>query len=183
MNVKIYRQGRVASASHSTSLLRLRRSGHRGLEVPRTLLYLSHLLCVFLGPPLGLAYLVWFACTGFARPEALPTPLTESVLFDATWKIKIWTIVAFYGSCVWILSILPIPSGLPARTAKVQSAARLRRMMWQHTVLWTVAFGPLAYLCGWYAGLRWPWWGLVLVGVACMFYDSIYKSLIWKARL
>ena len=133
--VIFYRNGELTSTRRSTSLLRLQRSGHTGLDALRTLLHLTHLLCVFLGPPLGLAYLVWCAFTGLERPEALPTPLTESVFFDATWKVKIWTIVAFYGSCVWILTILPISSGVSARTAKVQSAERLRRTMWQHAVL------------------------------------------------
>jgi hypothetical protein len=149
----------------------------------RTLLYLSHLLCVLLGPPLGLAYLVWFALTGFAAPDALPTSLTASALFDATWKVKIWTIVAFYGSCVWLLTCVPIPSGTRANTFKIRDDDSLRRMVWKHAVLWSIAFGPLAYLCGWYSGLPWPWWGLVLVGIAWMFYDSVYKSLSWKVRL
>ncbi len=149
---------------------------HVRLEQLTTPFLLLHLGCILIGSLIGFVYLTWTIMSWFWNLDAVYAWLPNSPLLDAPWKMKLWTVVALYGSFVWIFSLLFSRNGVRDRQAVGRRPYHTPVPVWSYTLLWGFVFGPLAYLFGWYSGLSWWFWALVLVGVALAFYREVYRE-------
>ncbi len=147
------------------------------LEVVIVPFQLVHLVCLIIGPFLGLACLAWPVVGDVWPLDAAPGALHQSRGLPTPWESNIWTLIALYGSFFWLFYLLPSTEGVEGRARARNVKTHPMQAVWKHAGLWGLTFGPLAYLCGGYTDLTWPVWGCVVAEIVWAFYEEVWKDI------
>ena len=147
------------------------------LEVVIVPFQVVHLVCLIIGPFLGLACLAWPVVGDVWPLDAAPGALHQSRGLPTPWESNVWTLIALYGSFFWLFYLLPSTEGVEGRARARHVKTHPTQAVWKHAGLWGLTFGPLAYLCGGYTGLTWPVWGCVVAEIVWAFYEEVWKDI------
>lgn len=144
------------------------------LEVLLMPLKLGHLICLIVGPFLGLACLSWLVAGWLWSADPAQNWLQESSILPTPWKSNIWTFVALYGSILWIAYIWPTAESPKGRVRMQGAKNSPMQAVWKRIAPWGLVFGVLAYLSASYVDLTWPWWGFIVAGMIWVLSEEVW---------
>ena len=136
---------------------------------------LGHLICLILGPFLGLACLSWMVTGWFWTADPSQSWVQASPMLPTPWDSNVWTFVALYGSILWVAYIWPTSESARGHAAVQGAKSHPMHAVWKRIGPWGLAFGVLGYLSASYVDLTWPWWGFVIAGMVWVLSEEAWS--------
>ena len=137
-------------------------------------LKLGHLICLIVGPFLGLACLSWMVTGWFWSADPAQLWSQDSSILPTPWESNVWTFVALYGSILWVAYIWPTAAPHKGHLRLKGTKHSSMQAVWKRVGPWGLTFGVLTYVSASYVDLTWPWWGFVIAGMVWILSEEVW---------